>query len=402
MLHCSIIGRKLPLMPDEDICGPGGHREVLVLQGGGALGAYQAGVYQALHETLHAQGHEPTWVAGISIGAINAALIAGNEPDRRIERLRTFWDRVSSELALPAPQDGGDGRRWFNDVSAASVIAMGVPGFFRPRYWPVAPFLDLTDAPGVYDTAPLHETLRELVNFDLINDGRMHFSVGAVNVQTGNFDYFENFGERKREIGPEHVMASGALPPGFPPVKIGEEYFWDGGLVSNTPLQYVLDLEPRSDMTIVQVDLFSAMGTVPSTVAGALQREKDIRYSSRTRLNTDLTRRLDNLRAATARLLEKLPPELRDDPDARLLGTAARPGVVRVLHLINRGEDHESQSKDYEFSRATLNGHWDDGFDDATKSMQDPLWTGRDKLREGIVTYDLTNPDGPVVRGDQG
>lgn len=371
------------------------HPAVLVLQGGGALGSYQAGVYEALHEACY----EPDWVAGISIGAINAALIAGNPPGKRIERLRAFWDIVSSELLLPGPGEEGPERAWFNEVSAALTMAMGVPGFFRPRYWPVAPFPDLLDAPGVYDTAPLRDTLLELVDFDLLNDGAMRFSVGAVNVRTGNFAYFDN---RERRIGPEHIMASGALPPGFPPVEIDGEAYWDGGLVSNTPLQYVLDAAPQSDMTVFQVDLFSARGAVPRSVSEAMQREKDIRFSSRTRLNTELTRQIEDMRATAARLVAKLPPEMRDDADARALAALPSPGAVCVMHLINRSEHHETQSKDYEFSRLSVNGHWRSGLSDARTSLADSRWRNRRHHRRGIVTYDLTNPHGAIVRGDQG
>lgn len=370
---------------------PAFHPEVLVLQGGGALGAYQAGVF----ETLHAQGHHPGWVAGISIGAINAAIIAGNEPGRCVERLRDFWDLVSSDLAAVAPADSGPLRRWFNEASSAMVAMMGAPGFFRPRS-PLS-FVPggLSQAISIYDTAPLHGTLLELVDFDLLNEGAMRLSIGAVNVQTGNMCWFDN---RETTIGPEHIMASGALPPGFPPVIIDGVPYWDGGLVSNTPLQFVIDEAEACDLTIYQVDLFHARGAVPRDLSEVLQREKDIRYSSRTRLNTDALQTLEELRLSAARLVRKLPPELLDDPDLIALTGIEQPGAIAIMHLINRPEMFQTHSKDYEFSRATVNDHWRSGREDAEASLAHPLWQKRDTARRGMITYDLTNPDGPRVR----
>jgi NTE family protein len=182
-------------------------------------------------------------------------------------------------------------------------------------------------------------------------------------------------------------------------VEIEGEFYWDGGLVSNTPLQYVLDSATRCDMTVFQVDLFSAHGDMPKNLSEVLQREKDIRYSSRTRINTDLNRHIEELRAAAGRLVEKLPPELRDDPDARALASLPRPGAICVMHLINRREQFETQSKDYEFSRVTIDGHWRSGLADARASLHHALWEERVHHEEGIVTFDLTNPAGPVVRG---
>lgn len=366
--------------------------EILVLQGGGALGAYQAGVYEALHE----DGVEPDWLAGISIGSINAAIIAGNRPERRIERLRRFWHSVSSELVAMLPSETGEARRWFNEMAAGFVSVLGVPGFFRPRVPLDFALPGLHEPLSIYDTSPLRDTLLELVDFDLLNDGPVRVSFGAVNLRTGNFAYFDN---RDRRIGPEHIMASGALPPGFPPIEIDGEAYWDGGLVSNTPLQYVLDTAPRCDMSVFQVDLFSARGDMPRNLSEVLQRDKDIRYSSRTRINTDLNRHIEELRVAANRLVKKLPPELRDDPDARALASLPRPGAVCVMHLINRREHFETQSKDYEFSRATIAGHWRSGREDARASLHHRLWQERKCHRQGMVTFDLTNPEGPQVRG---
>jgi Predicted esterase of the alpha-beta hydrolase superfamily len=356
---------------------------VLVLQGGGALGAYQAGVFEALAEN-HAS---PDWVAGISIGAINAALIAGNAPEERCAALRGFWERVSRELPYRLGEPLGFARRAFNEASALYAASFGLPGFFTPRLpmplpaWP-AELAQLS----LYDTAPLRKTLLELVDFDRLNRGDMRFSVGAVNMLSGNFAYFDN---TERTIGPEHIMASGALPPGFPPVEIDGEWYWDGGLVSNTPLQYVLDNRPLCAMTVFQVDLFSSRGIIPRTLADVDQRVKDIRYSSRTRLGTDLSRQLQKLRAAASRLSEKLPPELRDDPDLATLMSCHPEGPVAIMHLINRASGYESNSKDYEFSRMTVEEHWSDGKADALYSLAHPDWTGRVLGSDDIKTFDL-------------
>ena len=359
-------------------------RCVLVLQGGGALGAYQAGVFEA----LEAAGHDPSWVAGISIGAVNAAIIAGNPPERRVDRLRAFWDRASSRVPFPALFADGWGRRLFNEVASGIVAMTGIPGFFTP--WAVPPWLALPgsiEAISLYDTAPLRETLLKLVDFDLLNNGPMRFSIGAVHVLTGNFTYFDN---RERLIGPEHVMASGALPPGFPAIMIDGEPYWDGGIVSNTPLQYVLDMrEGGAPLLVFQVDLFSARGMMPRTLAEAAQREKDIRFSSRTRLTTDQQRRIETMASAAARLALRLPENLKDDPDLAALIGEAVDHPVTILHLINRGEDYESQGKDYEFSRTTINGHWASGRRDVERSLASPRWKNRNLPDCGIVTLDL-------------
>ncbi len=357
---------------------------VLVLQGGGALGAYQAGVYEAMSDG----GFEPEWVAGISIGAINAAIIAGNPPERRTERLRAFWDLASSRIPFPAPFPTGWGRRLFNEAAAGIVALTGIPGFFNPRMTP--PALALPGSPeaiSLYDTAPLRKTLLDLVDFDLLNNGPVRFSVGAVNVLTGNFAYFDN---RERLIEPEHIMASGALPPGFPPVMIDGEPYWDGGIVSNTPLEYVLDgAKGTTPLLVFQVDLFSARGMMPRSLAEAAQREKDIRFSSRTRMNTDVQKRIDELQAAATRLAAKLPQEYAADPDVQTLTQKTCEHPVMILQLINRSEDYESQGKDYEFSRATINDHWQSGMRDVARSFGSPRWKQRQWQDRGIVSLDL-------------
>ncbi|MEI7537334.1 MAG: patatin-like phospholipase family protein [Comamonadaceae bacterium] len=356
-----------------------------MLQGGGALGAYQAGVFEA----LCASCAEPTWVAGISIGAINAALIAGNPAQRRVARLREFWDLVSSSVALSGAAQAGAFRESLNEASATQVMFFGVPGFFAPRF-PPAPFQPrgTLDAISYYDTAPLLQTLERLVDFDMINSGHVRLSVGAVNVRTGNFAYFDS---DKQRIDARHIMASGALPPGFTPVEIDGEHYWDGGLVSNTPLQYVLDQPGKRHRVVFQVDLFAAEGELPSTLAEVIEREKDIRFSSRTRLNT--TNELDRQVVAKAaqRLLAKLPPELRDDPDVRALTRMRNSHGVDVVHLIYRSKHYESQSKDYEFSRVSVLEHWQSGLADMSRTLHDPRWVNHQPLSHGVHVFDLTS-----------
>jgi NTE family protein len=365
-----------------------GEEIVLVLQGGGALGAYQAGVYEA----LSGAGHRPSWIAGISIGAINAAIIVGNPPERRIERLQAFWNLVSSNLLIGPPGMGEQVRSYYNDASAFYAVLFGLPGFFEPRVPPV--WLYPTGARqslSFYDTTPLRETLVELIDFDLINSKRIRLSVGAVNIRTGNFVYFDN---QDHEIRPEHIMASSALPPGFPPVEIDGEYYWDGGLVSNTPLQYVLDQVPRPDMLVFQVDLFSARGPLPQSIFDVSEREKDIRYSSRTRLNTDVARHEQALRRATHRLLQRLPPTLQDDPDVALLRNSSCNAAITIVHLIHRRKDYFTQSKDYEFSRHSIEEHWKAGGDDVHCTFRHRSWQHRAKPAGEITILDLTR-DGP-------
>lgn len=360
----------------------------LVLQGGGALGSYQAGAY----DELLASGQRFDWVAGISIGAVNGAIICGNPPERRVERLAQFW-RQTSSLTTAAPLESeATVLKLFDETSAAITAAFGAPGFFCPRVPPALPgFSYSPEGLSVYDTAPLRETLRSLVDFDLLNSGVTRFSVGAVNVKTGNFRYFDTARER---IDLEHVMASGALPPGLPMIAIGDEYYWDGGVVSNTPLQYVLDYErPQRDMLVFQVDLFSARGELPQTLLEVAQREKDIRYSSRTRLNTDLICRLHNLSAAIARLGSKAPKELREDPDWRILNDAAHQNKTTIVHLIHRPTVGEGVSKDYEFSRFTMERNWDDGKRDVRKTLSHRDWLGRSRAPGHVLTLDLTKDD---------
>ena len=358
---------------------------ILVLQGGGALGAYQAGVFESL-----AKGYcAPTWVAGISIGAINAALVTGNPPATRVARLREFWDLVTSGARAPliAPLLGA--REAWNESSASQALLFGVPGFFKPRF-PPAPFQPRGTLAAIsyYDTSALQSTLERLVDFDRINAGPVRLSVGAVNVRTGNFSYFDSSRQR---IDARHIMASGALPPGFAPVEIDGEHYWDGGLVSNTPLQYVLDQPGKQRRVVFQVDLFAARGALPATLNEVTEREKDIRFSSRTRMNTTVEMDRQVIAQAAKRLLAKLPPELQNDPDVQALSQLRCESAVEVVHLIYRSKHYESQSKDYEFSRLSMNEHWDAGRTDMAHTLRDPRWTHRAEQATGVHVYDLAS-----------
>jgi NTE family protein len=367
----------------------------LLLQGGGALGAYQAGVYEALAEVhLH-----PDWVAGISIGAINAAVIAGNPVEARVERLREFWESITSSPIWCVPMAANDSecspfvargdlaRALANQVNAGMALVHGAPGFFQPRW--ILPWLQPSGTPeaiSYYDTAMLKSTLERFVDFDRINAGEMHFSVGAVNVRTGNFVYFDN---EHHTIGPEHVMASGALPPGFPPVEIDGEHYWDGGLVSNTPLQWVLDNKTRKDTLAFQVDLWSARGHPPRTMAETMTRQKEIQFSSRTRASTDNFRYTQKLRKALSGLIEKLPTTLQDSPELDILRPEASHKVYSLVQLIYRSKEYEADSKDYEFSRASMEEHWRSGYYDTSRTLRHPEVLRRPTNADGVFVFDL-------------
>jgi NTE family protein len=363
-------------------------RIALLLQGGGALGSYQAGVYQALAEAdLH-----PDWVAGISIGAVNSALIAGNPPDRRVERLREFWETVcTSPLGIPYFKSvelrNVFVHRFVNQARAMGVLMFGAPHFFAPRIPPAVLWPNhSTLTASYYDNTALRITLEKLVDFDLINSGSMRFSVGAVNVRTGNFTYFDNTTHR---IGPEHVMASGSLPPGFPATEIDGEYYWDGGLVSNTPLQWVLDNRPRLDTLAFQVDLWNSRGDLPNDLTGVEVRHKEIVYSSRTRAATDQYKKLQRLRVAVANLSKYLPDEVRNSEDYKVLAPEADEKVCNIVHLIYRAQAYEGIAKDFEFSRRTMTEHWACGYDNATRTLAIPdIMQLPDRL-EGVCTFDV-------------
>lgn len=355
----------------------------LVLQGGGALGSYQAGVI----EGLAGAGIELDWVAGISIGAVNAAIVAGNPPEMRVERLNAFWERVTS--ALPSfpifPQDMV--REAVHEWSAAMVMGQGVPGFFSPRFVP--PLFATPGSCGAlsfYDSGPLANTLNELIDWDLLNNGPVRLSVGAVEIESGNFHYFDTTTER---IDARHIMASGALPPGLPPVEIDGKYYWDGGLVSNTPLTHVLDHQ-RDAMLVFQVDLFSSAATMPRTITDVLAREKEIRFSSRTRQVSAERMRLRKEREAIRKVLKKLPADLRDDPDVTALRAAADEQPVSLVHLIYRANAWEGGSRDFEFSARSMREHWEAGRVDTARTMENAQLVASNIVDGKTAAFDLS------------
>jgi NTE family protein len=362
-------------------------RVALVLQGGGALGAYQIGVFQALTEA----GVELNWISGVSIGAINAAIIAGNGPERRLKNLEAFWNTISGRKIWHYTPQGDYFRDLRNQTSSLLTLLMGQPGFFQPRH--TNPWLQLPGADGAtsyYDSAALQQTLESLIDFDLLNDGRKRLSVGAVNVRTGNFTYFDTENQR---IGPEHIMASGALPPALPAVKIEGEYYWDGGIVSNTPLQYLLEQEEHQSSLVFQVDLFSARGTLPRHMSDVLTRHKEIMYSSRTRQNTDAFARSYNLKMRLIDALKRVPPEKLTPEERALIIEADKPAMVNIVNLIYQHKNYEGHARDYEFSGTSMREHWESGYEDTLRTLRHPEWLRRSSLMQGVTLHDLHRED---------
>jgi NTE family protein len=362
----------------------------LLLQGGGALGPYQAGVYEALAESEVL----PDWIGGISIGAINGAIIAGNRPEMRVAKLRGFWKRLTSApwgrpgIFAPLVRQGGDAmRRLWDQMSAGLTLTGGVPGFFSPR--PLPPWCFPPGSPlaaSFYDSGTLRKTLEEFIDFELLNGGAVRYTTSAVDIRSGNYTVFDN---RSQEISPLHIMASGALPPGMPPVEIRGQPYWDGGLISNTPLEWVMN-HAMDDTLVFQVDLWSARGEMPRDILEVMTRQKEIQYSSRTRAITDQFKHEQKTRHTFAALYEKLPDNLKKTKEAALLHKYADVSVYNIVHLIYRARHYEGYSKDYEFSRLSMEEHWQAGYDDTTRSLSHPEVLKRPTCPEGIKTYDIS------------
>jgi len=387
--HHSLRHTRAPMPLPENV--------VLVLQGGGALGAFQAGAY----EQLAAQDVEPDWIAGISIGAINAAIIAGNPPgEERMRKLRYFWQKVSGGMPnywLP----NNDHIREAAHLAAAGAVAMfGVPGFFRPHMMPVSWMPHGSkEAISFYDTAPLADTLNQLVDWDRLNNGPMRLSVGAVDVENGNFVYFDTHGTScgkadNYRLDARHIMASGALPPGLPPVEIDGRYYWDGSIVSNTPLAHVIENQCGKDMLVFQVDLFPAAGPMPQEMTDVGSRLEDIQYSSRTRQVTDLYLEVRREQNAVRAVLAKLPPEMMDDPDVvKLRGMLGDEGALNIVHLIYRSREWESGARSFEFSRSAMLDHWVQGMEAVDGVMHKGDLIARNIVDGSTATFDLDRPD---------
>lgn len=367
----------------------------LVLQGGGALGAYQAGVFEGLQEA----GIPLNRLAGISIGALNTAVIAGNAPEHRVERLREFWETICQPNApfsvLPPFVEqsifntNDTARQLLGHMNAGRAIMDGQNGFFRPRFpVPVLPGLHLEPSQAsYYEISPLKDTLERLCDFDRVNSCELHVSVGAVNVRNGNFLFFDN---HEMPLRAEHFMASGALPPAFPPVEIDGEYYWDGGLVSNTPLGHVLQGRRMQDTLAFQVDLWSARGAAPTNMSEVSDRMQDIRYSSRTRFVTDQFRQSQEMRHLLWRMLQDIPEDVRARAEyvalAEQLGTAK---CYNIVHLIFRNQPYDLHYKDHQFGLAAMREHWQNGLTDIRDTLRDPQRLAMPPRDIGFVTHDV-------------
>jgi NTE family protein len=355
----------------------------LVLQGGGALGSYQAGVFEALAQS----DYPPDWVAGISIGAINAAIIAGNPPGERVAKLRDFWESITAPSANWPMMPGWPFDVWQQHAGAAAALLCGQPGFFAPHMPHV--WLAPHRLTSYYDTSALRRTLERVVDFDYINSGRgIRLSVGAVNVRNAHFSYFDS---AEIKIRPEHVMASGALPPGFPPVEIDGEYYWDGGLYSNTPLQYVLDYSPRRSRLTFQVDVFAGHGKLPANLDEVAERDKDLRYASRTRATTDNFRYRHEVRHAINELHRRLPKDIQDTEEAKRLWEYGCVTQMDIVQLIYRPHAPQGSHKDYEFSRGTMNARWEAGLADARVTLEASPWLAPMPQDQGVRVFDVVH-----------
>lgn len=353
---------------------------VLVLQGGGALGAYQVGVYEALHD----RGIEPDWVIGTSIGAINGALIAGNRPADRLARLHEFWSRVEHA----APTDGW--RLWpglgnlFNNMS---LVSRGIPSFFTPNpaSWAGAQAQVGVEAASYYSTAPLHATLSRLVNFELLSACRPRLTVGAVNVRTGRMRYFDS---RETKLGAEHVMASGALPPAFPAIRIDGEPYWDGGIYSNTPIEAVLDDKPRRDSLIFAVNVWQPSGPEPESIWQGMSRQKDIQYASRADSHIARHKQIHHLRHIIRQLARKVPAAERDTAEFRELASWGCGTTMHVMRLLAPRLDGEDHTKDIDFTPAGIRARWQAGYADALRMIDRKPWAAAIDPMDGVVVHE--------------
>ena len=363
---------------------PEDRRIALVLQGGGALGAYQAGVYQALDES----GLAPEWVAGTSIGAINGAIIAGNEPHNRLSRLEEFW----KTLCFPGLAEAGGIpqplRQAASFGNALLAVFGGLPGFFSPRLFPpLVPGADgSAKTASYYDTSDLRALLERLVDFDYLNREAVRYSLGAVHVKSGQLRYFDN---RFQRIGPQHLMASGALPPGFPAVEVDGELWWDGGLYSNTPLEVVLDDYPRRSTLCFMVDLFNPAGPEPRTIPEVEARRKSITYATRSKRHIETYALIHNMRAAIRELHQRLAEEQHHDPVVKSLAGLGCHTTMEIVHLGYADRDAELSTKDVDFSGSAIEERWARGLRDARRAIELAPWSEPVPSHVGVVVHDM-------------
>jgi len=382
---------------------PDYHRIAMVLQGGGALGSYQAGVYEGLANA----GIHPNWVAGISIGALNCAIIAGNAPKDRVQRLHDFWDTICSPPVFTQPwtqahtheqQDllgapglpmgstmGNMGQSMFRSMAAMSAMMNGQEGFFKPRF--MAPGSGTPDQISFYDTTPLIATLEKFADFDRINSGETRVSLGVTNVATGNFVYFDS---KTQTLTPKHFVASGSLPPGFAATEIDGEYYWDGGCVSNTPLEYVLGDPQRRDTLVFQVDVWSSQGALPTDILTVTERQKDIQYSSRTRTMTNAVHMMQHMRKVFYETLERIPASVKEkDPWFDQMQRHMLGARYNVIHLIYKNKQSEGHYKDYQFSAESMRMHWQTGLANMDETIAYAPCLEMPAEGENFVTFDI-------------
>jgi NTE family protein len=370
-------------LPPQDYFEPPGKsvpgQVVLVLQGGGALGSYQAGVYQALYEA----GIEPDWIIGTSIGAINASLIAGNTPQDRLPRLREFWRRMEQR---PVWSFSGAFPDFTEKLSYWSTVANGIPGFFKPNAlahtgadYPLG-----ADRAGYYSIEPLEQTLNELVDFDLINRRVPRLTVGVAHVRTSQMKYFDS---RDCELGVKHIMASGALPPAFPAVRIDGELYWDGGILSNTPTEAVFDDNPRRNSLIFSVHMWNPSGPEPTTMSEVLNRQKDVQYSSRIASHIARQQQSHRLRHVISELAARIPEAERKSEAVRELAGYGCQTQMHVVQLLAPQLDRESHTKDIDFSRSGIMQRWDAGYAHTKAVIERTPWVGEFDPLSGVILH---------------
>jgi len=353
---------------------------VLVLQGGGALGAYQVGVYEALH---HA-GVEPDWIIGTSIGAINASIIAGNKPQDRLAKLNEFWNRMERPSIWPfAPSWTGVSDKW----SYWSTLFRGIPGFFEPH---LPAFLGAhiplgVDRAGFYSTASLRQTMGELVDFSIINARVPRLTVGAANVRTSMMHYFDS---RQSEINAKHIMASGALPPAFPAISIDGEYYWDGGILSNTPTEVIFDDYPRRNSLIFAVHLWNPTGPVPRSIWEVLHRQKDIQYSSRIASHITRQQQTHRLRHVVSQLVRYLPDDVRKTEAVQELAAYGCVTQMHVVRLLAPRLENENHTKDIDFTPSGIRMRREAGFEATMRALRQAPWQGDFDPIEGVILHE--------------
>ncbi|KTC77101.1 patatin-like phospholipase family protein [Legionella brunensis] len=363
-------------------------RIACVFQGGGALGAYQVGAFRAIHE----RGYHPNFLAGVSIGAINSAIVAGNARDKQVDKLHEFWATIVPKLWLDL-QINYDALDWthhlHNRMGALYSVFFGLDGFFKPRFMPPHALTHETpDKLSYYDTSELRSTLERLIDFDRINDKKVTLCLGAVNITTGEMEFFNN---QLMTITTDHIMASGALPPGFPAVKIGEDYYWDGGIYANTPLVTVLDALPEQDTLCFVVDCFSLKGPLPQTMDQMEERQKDIRYASHSRRLTNVYTSRQNLQAAINYLGTKLTPEAKADPEVQKILELGHEKRFSVVHIIYNGTPYSHSFKDYNFIRSAINVRLNTGYENAINVLNNPEWEQKSDKKLACSIYGVTS-----------